>query len=307
MKIVVLEKIERSKAQTKRLEQLGRVDWFESSSDDEIPERIRGADVVLVDWIDPSGFILSMKSPSLVALMSTGYGWIQHRDEARKQGILISNVPEYATEAVAEHLIGLALCVARQTMVGDHNLRTGRTEKGYLEGVELKGRRMGIIGFGKIGRRVAEISRCLGMEVVAHTRHREKRGDVPYGSLGELLSSSDVICVSCPLNNESRGMLNKDSFNTMKRDAILVAATWNIIVLDDLIEVLQNHRIRGVGLDVAVEGGKIELPKELLNSDRVVLTPHVGFNTVEAKTRQVNECFSNIEAFITGNPKNVVN
>jgi glycerate dehydrogenase len=114
MKIVVLEKVDMSPDQRTRLESLGDVQWFESSTPNEIGMRVKGADVVVVDWIDPSPFILDMKAPSLIALLSTGFSWVQHRDAAREKGILIANVPAYSTEAVAEHLLGLILCVARR-------------------------------------------------------------------------------------------------------------------------------------------------------------------------------------------------
>jgi phosphoglycerate dehydrogenase-like enzyme len=229
MKTVVLEKIEMTDEQVSRMEQLGEVERFDSSTDEECQQRIKGADVVVVDWIDPSPFILSMKSPSLLALMSTGYSWIQHRTEARGKGILISNIPGYATEAVAEHLIGLALCVARQTMIGDRGIRAGKKEKGYLRGIELKGRRIGIIGLGRIGKRVGEISRCLGMDVITYNRHPKSCEDIRDMSLNELLSTSDVICVSCPLNDDSKGMLNKERLKLLKSDAILVGATWDVV------------------------------------------------------------------------------
>jgi len=307
MKIVVLEKIEMTKEQVARVEQLGDVEWFDSSREDECKERIKGKDIVVVDWIDPSSFILSLKSPSLLALMSTGYDWIQYRAEARKQDILISNIPGYATEAVAEHIIGLALCVARQSMVGDRNIRGGNKEKGYLRGIELKNRRMGIIGLGRIGKRVADISRCFGMEVVTYNRHPKKCKAVTDLSLNELLSSSDIVCICCPLNDDSKGMLNKKRLELLKPGAIIVGATWDVLVLDELIPLIRNGPVLGMGFDAAIEGGKIDLPEDLLNLDNVVITPHIGYNTVEAKIRQVDICISNIEAFIKDKPVNVIN
>lgn len=307
MKIVVLEEIQMTTEQVGCLERLGHVEWYDSSSEAECLKRMKGADVVVVNWVDPSPFILSMKSPSLLALMSTGYGWIQHRDEARQRGILISNIPGYASEAVAEHIIGLALCVARQTMVGDRDIRASGKKRGYLEGVELKGRRMGIIGLGRIGQRVAEISRCLGMEVVTYNRHPKLLEGIPDLSLKDLLASSDVICVSCPLNDDSVGMLSASQLRLLKPDAILVGATWDVVVLDDLTALLRTGSIRGAGFDVAVEGAEISLPQSLLELDNVVLTPAIGFNTVEAKIRQVDICISNIEAFRDGKPMNIVN
>jgi len=307
MKIVVLEKIKMSKDQVSRLKQLGDVELFDSSNEEECKERIKGADVVVVDWIDPSSFILSMKKKSLLALMSTGYGWIKYRTEAKEKGILISNIPGYATEAVAEHIIGLMLCTARQTTVGDRNIHARKKEKGYLEGIELKGRKMGIIGLGQIGKRVAEISKCFGMEVVTYNRSKKSWEDIKYLPLDELLSSSDIICISCPLNDDSRGMLDKNKLKLLKKDAILVGTTWGVVVLEDLITLLKTKHIRGIGFDVAVEGGEIDLPENLLNLDNVVLTPHIGYNTIEAKIRQIDICISNIEAFKNNKPINIVN
>lgn len=307
MKIVVLEKIGMTKGQIEKMEKIGTVEWYESSSEEECKKRIKGADVVVVDWIDPSPFILSMKSHSLVALMSTGYAWIKYLAEAKEKGILVSNIPGYAAEAVAEHIIGLALCVARQTMVGDRGIRAGKKEKGYLQGIELKGRRIGIIGLGRIGKRVAEISKCLGMEVVTYNRNKKSIEGIRDLSLNELLSSSDIVCISCPLNDESKGLLDKNKLNLLKDNAILVGATWGVVVLDDLIPSIKNGHIKGIGFDVAIEGAEISLPKNLLNLDNVVLTPHIGYNTSEAKIRQADICILNIEAFKKNRLVNIVN
>ncbi len=307
MKIVVLEKLQVTNEQIAHLEKLGHVERYDTSNDNECRERIVGADVVVINWIDPSPFILSMKSPSLLALMSTGYGWIQHRNEAKEKGILISNIPGYASEAVSEHLIGLSLCVARQIVLGDRNIRAGKKEKGYLEGVELKGRRMGIIGLGRIGYHVAEIAKCLGMDVVTYNRHPKSYDEILDLSLDDLIKSSDIICISCPLNDDSRGMLTRKKLNHLKPDAIIIGATWNVILVEDLISILKSGRIKGAGFDVAIEGEEIELPVDLLKLGNIVLTPHIGYNTLEAKIRQVDICISNIKAFQGGTPLNIVN
>ena len=307
MKIVVLEKIDMTEEQVAKLERLGEVQWFTNSNEGQTKERIKDADVVIVDWVDPSSFILSMKSPSLLSLMSTGYDWIQHRDEAKAKNILISNVPGYATEAVAEHIIGLALSAARKSMIGDRNVRSGNKEKGYLQGIELKGRRIGVIGLGQIGKRVADISKCLGMEVVTYNRHSKNVAGITDLPLEKLLSSSDVICISCPLNNDSREMLNRERLKLLKEGAIIVSTTWGVLVIEDVVSFVQDGKIRGIGLDAAIEGGKLDLPKKLLELDNVIITPHVGFNTIEAKMRQVDICISNIASFINGKPENIAN
>jgi lactate dehydrogenase-like 2-hydroxyacid dehydrogenase len=307
MKIIVLENIKMTDEQRDHLSRLGVVQWFNSSTEDEAKVRIKGADVVVVDWVDPSPFILAMKSPSLIALMSTGFEWIKNRDEAKKRRIFICNVPSYATEAVAEHLFGLTLCVIRQTMVGDRNIRMGKKEKGYLEGIELKGKTMGVIGLGHIGNRVVEIAKVFGMNVITYNRHPKSMKFVKDVSLEELLSSSDVITVCCSLNESSRRMLDAKRLSLMKNDSIIVSTTWDVIVLDDLIELLKTKQLRGAGLDVAVEGNNIELKKEYLTLDNLVLTPHIGYNTIQAKVGQVDICISNIENYIAGTPINIVN
>jgi phosphoglycerate dehydrogenase-like enzyme len=307
MKIVVLESIAMTADQREALEQLGQVEWFDSSTEAEAIERTREKDVVVVDWVDPSPFLLNLKSPSLVTLMSTGYAWIQHRDEARGKDVLIANIPAYATEAVAEHLIGLSLCVMRRIAEGDRHLRSGHTSKGSFSGTELKGKTFGIIGLGNIGGRVAELARAFGMEIVTNNRTPKLSKGIKDLKLDELLSTSDVVAVTCSLNNDSRGMLDRERLNLMKPGAILVGTTWDVVIIEDILALLERGKLGGLGFDVAIEGGEIKLPDRLFKFDNVVLTPHVGFNTIEAKRRQVDTCIDNIRAFAHGTPKNIVN
>lgn len=305
-RIVVLEKIEVTNQQRERLEGMGVVKWFDSSTLEESKIRVKNADVVAVDWIDPNPFLSHMKAPSLLALMSTGYGWIDAK-RARQLGISISNVPGYATEAVAEHIIGLALAVARKTMIGDRNIRLGKEEKGYLRGLELRNRVMGIIGLGRIGHRVGAIASCLGMNVITYNRtpkNHEIARDVP---LKKLLESSDIVCITCPLNEDSKNMLNLERLKLLRQDAIVVGTTWGVVEVDALVSALRDNLIFGAGFDVAIEGGKIELPEGLTKLDNIVLTPHIGFNTLEAKRRQVDICLSNVESYLKGEPKNIIN
>lgn len=305
-RIVVLEEIEATSQQRERLEGMGVVEWFDSSTLEESKIRVKNADVVAVDWIDPNQFLSYMKASSLLALMSTGYGWIDTK-RARQLGISISNVPGYATEAVAEHIIGLALAVVRKTMIGDRNIRLGKEEKGYLRGLELRNRVMGIIGLGRIGHRVGEIASCLGMNVITYNRTPKNLEIARDVALKELLESSDIVCITCPLNDDSKNMLNLEGLKLLRQDAIVVGTTWGVVEVDALVSALRDNLILGAGFDVAIEGGKIELPEGLTKSDNIVLTPHIGFNTLEAKRRQVDICVSNIESYLRSEPKNIVN
>jgi D-3-phosphoglycerate dehydrogenase len=262
--------------------------------------------VVLIDWIDPNPFLEVMKRSSLLALMSTGYSWIDTK-KARRLGISVSNVPGYATEAVAEHIIGLMFAVARKTIVGDSNIRKGKKEKGYLEGVELAGKKAGIVGLGRIGRRVAEIATDLGLEVTVYDPDQKHISDIKYLTLDNLLRLNDVVFVTCPLNETSRNMLNADKLRLMKQNSILLSTTWGVVDLDAITDVLRDKLIYGAGFDISIEGSDIVLPKEFTDLENMVLTPGIGFNTGEAKIRQVDICISNIENSLKGSPENIVN
>jgi len=305
-KIVVLEKIEMTDQQKKWLDSLGNVEHYDSSNEEECKVRVKNADVVVIDWIDPTPFLSSIEKPSLLALMSTGYSWIDIK-KARGFNISVSNVPGYAAEAVAEHILGLMFAVARKTIIGDAGIKKGKKEKGYLKGVELSGRKAGIIGLGRIGSRVAKFLSCLGMEISAHDIKPKKVLGVKNTSLDELLKKSDVVFITCSLNKSSKNMLNIDHLKLMKKNAILLGTTWGVVDLSALIYVLQNKLIYGAGFDVSIEGDDIELPKELVDLENIVLTPHIGYNTKEAKVRQVDICISNIEKHLEGKPENIVN
>lgn len=305
-KIVVLEKIEMINRQKKWLDSLGNVEHYDSSNKKECKVRVKNADVVVIDWIDPTPFLSSMGKPSLLALMSTGYSWIDIK-KARGLNISVSNVPGYAVEAVAEHILGLMFAVARKTIIGDTGIKEGKKEKGYLKGVELSGRKAGIIGLGRIGSRVAKLLSCLGMEISAYDVEPKNVPGVKNTSLDELLKKSDVVFITCSLNKSSKNMLNIDHLKLMQKNAILLGTTWGVADLSALIYVLQNKLIFGAGFDVSIEGGDIELPKELVELENIVLTPHVGYNTKEAKVRQVDICISNIEKYLEGKSENIVN
>ncbi|HOI97665.1 MAG TPA: 2-hydroxyacid dehydrogenase [Candidatus Pacearchaeota archaeon] len=306
MKIVVLEKIDFTDAQKQRLNSLGDVSYYALSSEEECGERVKGADAVIIDWLDPNSFLSEMENPSLLALMSTGYSWIDIK-RARSLGISVSNVPDYATEAVAEHIIGLMFAVARKTMVGDKEIKKGNKNKGYLQGIEVAGRKAGIIGLGHIGSRVAQILTCLGAEVSGYDINSKNVAGVKNASLEQLLENSDFVFVTCSLNESSKSLLTTDRLKLMKKDAILLGTTWGVVDLTALIEILENDLIYGAGFDVSIEEDDIVLPKEFTELDNVVLTPHIGYNTKEARKKQADICISNIEQYLKGKTSNIVN
>ena len=307
MKIAILEKIEMADDQKQRLNKLGKVQTYDSSTLEQCIDRVKNVDVAAIDWIDPNGFLEYMKPDSLLALMSTGYSWIDI-EKARSLGISVANIPAYATEAVAEHLWALILAVFRKIAFSDCVVREGGWEQGQIRGLELKNRTLGVIGLGRIGRRMAEIGqKAFNMKVITYNRTPKNLSDIGEVSLQQLLREADVISINCDLNQTSRDLIGQKEFDLVRPMAVIVSATWNVINLPALIVTLKNKRILGAGLDIAAEGGKPELPKGLLELDNVVLTAHVAYNTKESRIRQVDTCIDNIEGFIKREPRNIVN
>lgn len=325
MKIVVLEKIEISVEQKRRLEKCGEVEFWNydynistKEQREEAIEKVKksNADIVVVNWFDPSDFILSMKQHSLIALMSTGYDWIQHREEARQNDCLIANIPGFATEAVAEMIMGLIFSCSRKIMIGDREIREGTKVRGTLRGFELApntgfelshNKKAGIIGLGRIGSRVAEILQFFGVEVMTHNRTSKDVSGIKDVSLETLLSESDIVCVTCSMNKDSKNMINYDKLKLLKQNAVLVGTTWGVVKTNDLVKFMKERIDVLFGFDAAFEGEDINLKKDIRSEQNIVLTPHIAFDTNEALIRQVDICISNIEAFIADKEQNIIN
>lgn len=317
MKITVLEKIPFSEEQKRRLSALvtdrGKIEYYEYGEDiplDVALEKTKDSDVVVVNWIDPSPFILSMKSHALVALLSTGYAWIQNLQEARAKNILVSNIPAYSTEAVAEHIFGLLLAYNKKIMHSSNwskaDLPNDNAGLSYV-GTELKGKRLGIVGLGNIGTRIAEIARVFSMDIVTYNRTKKNNPFVDDVSLDELLSESDIICISCPLNDQSKCLINKSNIKRIKHGAILTGATWGVIDEMALTFALESGQISGVAFDLALEGVEKLNNMELIKQPNFLCTYHNAYNTLEAEKRQLDICIDNIEDFLKGNNKNIIN
>lgn len=305
MKIVVLEKIKMSKEQIKRLESLGKVKFYDNSTIKKAKERVKDANVVIIDWIEPNEFLEDIKPGSLLALMSTGYGWIDLK-KARSLGITITNIPGYATEAVAEHAFGLMLSVLRKIVLANKSVKGGKWIKDPFRGSELKDKTLGIIGLGRIGSRLAEIGQGFGMKIVGYDRNPRHLKDVKMVNLEELLKKSDIISLHCDLNPSSENLIGEKEFNLMKPEAILInTSAGKVVDTNALVEALKTKKISGAGIDVLPEEPNLNNP--LLKLDNLVLTPEIGFNTKEALERRVDICINNIKAFIKSKPQNVVN
>lgn len=300
MKIAVLEKTNFSMEQIKKMQAVGEVDFFEELSQEQANEIAPQYDVVVVNWLDPTPFLLNMKPGSMVALLSTGYGWITNIGEAYTKNILVSNIPNYSTEAVAEHLLGMLLGVSKNIF------STINTENNGRIGFELGGNTVGIIGLGNIGLRFAEIMNFFGAKIITYNRHPkniEIATDVP---LSELLECSDIICVTCAVNESSKNLINKSNYNKIKKGAVIIGSTWGIIDDSIIPDLLNRDIVSSISFDAAVEGdSKISLGLGQYK-EQIFFTPHIAYNTFESEMRQLDICVNNILAFVEGHPRNIV-
>ena len=305
-KIAVLEKTNFSQAQIERLKALGQVDFYENLSDAEANRLGPQYDVTVVNWVDPTPYLLQMQPGSLVELLSTGYGWISNIAEAHEKGIYVANIPAYSTEAVSEHLLGLLLGVSKRIFG-----QLGSDQDDGIPGFELAGKTVGIIGLGNIGSRFAEIMRFFGANILTYNRTRKNNLLAKDVSLNELLASSDIVCITPAVNNESRGLINAENYDVLKDGVVLIGSTWDIATEDALLKLL-SEKNSIAAFDAALEGKQSisEDAKKALSDfaaqKRLFLTPHCAYNTAEAEGRQLDICVANIEQFLEGTPQNIV-
>lgn len=290
------------------LEKAGHVfDWFEESfADTEAAiARASGYDgIYVVGDQGPVPADLLRRNPSLtlVSFVGTGARRFVNMAEAAEAGVTVTNVPDFASQSVAEHAIALMFAVARRVVEGDHIVRSGEWTKN--QGLKLAGRRLGVVGAGAIGEKVIAMGQGLGMDVVYWNRS-ERAVNAPRVELDELFETSDVVSLHLLHNAETDGLIGRDLLEKLGRNAILVnTARAEIVDNEALKELLAAGAIFGAGLDVFVTEPPVEgtLPVASANT---ALTPHIGFHTDEADDvfRLAGE---NILAFAAGTPTNVI-
>lgn len=294
----------------RRLERFGEVRVYEGRPDsmEDFLARIEGADVALVTHFRLPHAVFEATTLKLISLARTGYDDVD-TDAAAVHGVAIANTPGYSNEAVAEHAFALLLAFVRKIKDADRSIREGCFDCTGFEGTELAGKTFGVIGTGRIGHRMAEIAGCFGMDVLAYDLHppSQARGHgIRYVGLNDLYEESDFISVHLPLTTETEGMIGRDAFARMKSTAVIVnTARGRIIDEGALLCALEGRLIAGACLDVFSEE---PLPPDsrLLRLDNVLLTPHIAYNTREAKLKCMEIALDNIEAFMAGKPRNIV-
>ena len=288
------------------------VQVYDDSTNEELIERIQGARVVVTKEL-PVGADLLSQFPDTVKLIveaGTGYNNID-LNAAKERGITVCNIPAYSTERVAHTVIMMILNFAStmQKQIGmlAKGDRSNFTKYLQVSHTEVNGKTLGVIGAGHIGMEVIKVAKALGMNILVHTRTPKADGDgIRHVSLDELLENSDYITLHCPLNDQTKHMINKETIAKMKPSAVIVNTGRGPLINEaELCEALAAKRIAGAGLDVQ----EVEPPAEdspLYTLDNVIITPHMGWKGLETRQRLVGIIRDNVQAFFKGEPINVV-
>ena len=288
------------------------VQVYDNSTNTELIKRIQGARVVVTKEISVTAELLSQfpDTVKLIVEAGTGYNNID-LNAAKAKGITVCNIPAYSTERVAHTVIMMILNFAStmQQQIGmlAKGDRSNFTKYLQVSHTEVNGKTLGVVGAGHIGMEVIKVAKALGMNILVHTRTPKADGDgIRYVSLDELLENSDYITLHCPLNDQTKHLINKETIGKMKPNAVIVNTGRGPLINEaDLCKALAAKRIAGAGLDVQ----EVEPPVEdspLYTLDNVIITPHMGWKGLETRQRLVGIIRDNVQAFFKGAPINVV-
>ena len=319
MKIVILDGYTENPGDLswKPLERFGELSVYDRTPYDnaEIIRRIGDAEIVVTNKTPLSREVLeACPAVRFIAVLATGYNVVDVAC-AREKGIPVSNVPAYGTAAVGQFAIALLLEICSHVAHHSDAVHAGRWQSAPdwtfwdYPLIELAGKTMGIIGFGRIGQTTGRIAKALGMRVLA-TGSRETeagRAIAEYTDLDTLLRASDVICLHCPLFPETTGIINKENIDKMKDGVILINnSRGGLVVEQDLADALNSGKVLAAGLDV-VSTEPIRADNPLLTAKNCLITPHISWAPKEARQRILDCTAENLRAFLDGEPVNVVN
>lgn len=319
MKIVLLDSYTENPGDLSwnEIEKLGEFVCYDRTPNDdaEIAKRIGDAEIVLTNKTPISRSVLE-KCPNVrfIAVLATGYNVVDC-GFAAERGIPVSNVPTYGTAAVGQFAIALLLEVCHHVAAHSDAVHAGRWAScpdwcfWDYPLIELDGKTMGIIGFGKIGQTTGRIAKSMGMRILATGSRPNDSGReiAEYTDLDTLLAESDVIALHCPLFPSTQGIINRDTIAKMKDGVIIINNSRGpLIVEQDLADALNSGKVFAAGLDV-VSTEPITPDNPLLSAKNCLITPHISWAPKESRQRIMNATAENIAAFISGTPINVVN
>lgn len=301
-------------------DQYGDVTIYPFTKDEEIPERIKDVDIILCNKSPMNRENLCYaKDLKYIGLFATGYNNVD-LEYTKEKNITVCNAGNYSTDAVTQHVFALILHYYNTIFRYDNFVKEEgwiHTNKfsPFMEMKELYGKTIGIIGYGSIGRKVAQVANAFGMNVLAYSRSALKQTDRTTKELKEsiqfvdtdtLLENSDIVTVHCPLNKDSEKMCNMAFFKKMKKDSLFINTSRGGVVNEgDLLEALNNNIIRWAALDV-IDKEPMTSDCQLLKAKNIIITPHAAWAPVETRTRLIKIVSENLKKWLAGTPINVI-
>ena len=317
MKIVILDGYTENPGDLswEELGKLGELTVYDRTPAEEIISRIGDAEIVITNKTPISRETMdACPNMKYIAVLATGYNVVDV-NAAKEKGIPVSNVPTYGTAAVGQFAIAMLLEICHHVAHHSDTVFAGKWNQCadwcYWDYplIELDGKTMGIIGFGRIGQTTGKIAKAMGMKILAYDSFQSESGKAiaEYVDLDTLLAKSDVISLHCPLFPETQGIINKDTIAKMKDGVILLNNSRGpLIVEQDVADALNSGKIYAAGLDV-VSTEPIRNDNPLLKAKNCIITPHISWAPKESRQRIMDCTVSNVAAFQAGNPVNVVN
>ena len=291
------------------LEKLGTLKVYDRTSPEQLLERAADAEAVLTNkTVLNAAALRNMPKLKYIGVLATGYNVVDIA-VAKELGIVVTNIPAYSTESVAQmvfaHILNITHSVGRYAEEAHAGVWSRQADFSYTNSplMELYGKKIGIIGFGNTGSATARIARAFGMEVLVYTSKPQSalpEGMTKAASVEEVFSNSDIVSLHCPLNDKTAEIVNAHHLSLMKESAILInTGRGGLVNENDLAEALKAHRIKAAGLDVMVNEPPME-NNPLLVLDNCFITPHIAWATYEARTRLMNQTVMNLKSFIEG-------
>lgn len=298
------------------LKKLGAVTVYDRTAEDEVVKRIGAAEIVFTNKTPITKETLAVcQQIKYIGVLATGYNIVDVL-AAKERFIAVTNIPSYGTNAVSQFAIALLMELCHR--IGDHSASvlsgewTNNPDWSYWNYplIELSGKTMGIIGFGKIGQRTGHIAQALGMKVLANDLYKQPELEsqtCQYVTQDELFVSADVIVLHCPLFDETRGIINAHNIEKMKDGVLIINnSRGQLIVEEDLRDALNSGKVAGAAVDV-VSSEPIKLTNPLLEAKNIIITPHISWAPRESRQRLMDIAVDNLACFLTGEKRNVVN
>lgn len=322
MKIVILDEYPLTEGglSWEELDKCGEVKVYSGKDHDrddfnKTIERLEGAEIAFINKVIINKEVIdSLPNLKYIGVLATGYDTVDI-EYAKEKEIIVTNIPSYATDAVAQMTFALLLELTNH--VAYHNEQVKKGEWGQRNEwcfwdyplLELKDKTIGIIGYGNIGQKVGEIGKSFGMNILANANHVKKEledENMKYASLEEIFKNSDVISLNCPLTEDTKGIINADNIKKMKDEVIIInTARGGLIVEEDLTEALKTGKIKAAALDV-VSKEPIEDENPLLELENVIITPHISWAPVETRSRLMDIAINNLKGYMNNNIVNEI-